>query len=73
MDTYLTTKEVAALLKISYDKALQLMSCEELGAIRIGRSYRVTERRLNAFLYPTEEGPVQKRKLKKDPRFIIRR
>ena len=67
MDTYLTTKDVAKLLKISYEKALQLMHCEKLGACKIGRAYRVTERKLNAFLSPTE--PPQKQTLRKLPTF----
>ena len=67
MDTYLTTKDVAALLKISYEKALQLMHCEKLGSFKIGRIYRVSEHKLNAFLNPTETS--QKPTLHKLPTF----
>lgn len=46
----LTAREVAAVLKVSYDTALDFIKYSGIKYIQIGRQYRVEERTLNAFL-----------------------
>lgn len=46
----LTPREVAAVLKVSYDTALDFIKYSGIKYIQIGRQYRVEERTLNAFL-----------------------
>lgn len=49
-DTFLTPKEVAKILKISYEKALQFIKYSGIPYIQIGRQYRVAEETLQSFL-----------------------
>lgn len=62
-DNYMTVSEVAEMLKISYDKALELVKYSGVEYVRIGRQYRVLESKLNAFLYPpkTIKQPLRRR------------
>lgn len=46
----LTPKEVADILQISYESALGFIRYSGIDYIKIGRQYRVTEEKLNAFL-----------------------
>ena len=46
----LTPREVAEILKISYEQTLHLIRCGKLQAIKIGRQYRITENDLTAFI-----------------------
>ena len=55
LDKYLTVTEVAEMLRISYDKALDLMKYSGVESVKIGRQYRVLESKLNAFLYPPKQ------------------
>ena len=50
LPNYLTPKEVAALLKISYEQALAFIKYSGIDYIKVGRQYRVDESRLRAFL-----------------------
>ncbi len=50
--TYFTVKDVAELLKISYDKALDFVKFSGVEYVKIGRQYRVSDQKLDAFLYP---------------------
>ena len=68
MDTYLTVREIADMLKISYDTALDLVKHSELEAVQIGRQFRVSAQKLNEFLYPEKTVP---KKLNKRPKFKI--
>ena len=67
MATYFTTKEIAALFKISYDKALDFMKYSGVESVKIGRQYRVAEHKLNEFLYPDKTVKT----LKKKPIYVI--
>ena len=46
----LTPKEVAAILKISYESALAFIKYSGVDYIRIGNQYRVSAEKLKAFL-----------------------
>jgi excisionase family DNA binding protein len=46
----LTPKEVAAILKISYESALAFIKYSGIDYIRIGNQYRVSAEKLKAFL-----------------------
>ena len=48
--TMLTAKEVAAILKISYDNALAFIKHSGIDYIKVGRQYRVSEEKLTAYL-----------------------
>lgn len=50
-DKYLTVTEVAEMLKISYDTALNFIK-HNTEYVNVGRQYRVSERKLNDVLYP---------------------
>lgn len=50
MPNLLTPKQVAEILKISYEQALGFIKYSGIDYIRIGRQYRVSEDKLNAFL-----------------------
>lgn len=50
MTKILTVKEVAEILKISYDSALAFVKYSGIDYIQVGRQYRVTEEKLTAFL-----------------------
>lgn len=66
-DNYLTVKEVAELLKVSYDTALNFIK-HNVEHINIGRQYRVLESKLNEVLYPQKS---VKRKLYQRPIYQI--
>lgn len=55
MNNYLTVKEVAEMLKISYDKALEYIKYSGVEYVKIGRQYRVLQSKLNDFLYPPKK------------------
>ena len=67
-DRYLTVAEVADMLRISYDKALELMKYSGMESVKIGRQYRVLESKLNAYLYPPK---TVKQKLRTRPIYQI--
>ena len=67
-DRYLTVTEVAEMLRISYDKALELMKYSGMESVKIGRQYRVLESKLNAYLYPPK---TVKQKLRTRPVYQI--
>ena len=67
-DRYLTPAEVADMLRISYDKALELMKYSDMGTVKVGRQYRVLESKFNAFLYPPKQ---VKQKLRTRPIYQI--
>ena len=46
----LTPREVAAVLRVSYDTALAFIKYSGIDFIQVGRQYRVTEDKLKAFL-----------------------
>ena len=62
-DKYMTVSEVAEMLKISYDKALEFIKYSGVEYVQIGRQYRVLESKLNACLYPqkTIRQPLRRR------------
>ena len=67
-DNYLTVSEIAEMLKISYDKALDFVKYSGVEYVQIGRQYRVLESKLQAFLYPPV---VVKQKLRRRPIYQI--
>ena len=67
-DRYLTVAEVAEMLRISYDKALELMKYSGMESVKVGRQYRVLESKLNAYLYPPK---TVKQKLRTRPVYQI--
>ena len=46
----LTAKEVAEILKISYDQALYFIKYSGIDYLRIGRQYRVPKEKLTEFI-----------------------
>lgn len=50
MATWLTPDDVAKILQISYEKALDFIKYSGIKFTKIGRQYRVSEASLNAFL-----------------------
>lgn len=67
-DTYLTVKEIAELLKISYDSALDVVKYSGVEYVQIGRQYRVLESKLHAFLNPPKP---KKQELRRRPIYQI--
>ena len=67
-NTYLTVSEIAELLRVSYDKALDFIKTSGMEYVMVGRQYRVLESKLNEYLYPPK--PV-KQKLSKRPIYQI--
>lgn len=65
---YLTITEIAEMLKVSYDTALNFVKYSNIDYVKIGRQYRVEESKLNAVLYPEK---AVKRKLCKRPIYQI--
>ena len=49
---YFTVEEIAHMLKISYDKALDFVKNSGVEYTKIGRQYRVSAKKLDAFLNP---------------------
>lgn len=66
-DRYLTVREVAEMLKISYDTALNFVKYK-VESVNVGRQYRVLESKLNEVLYPPK---AVKQKLKGRPIYQI--
>ena len=66
-DRYLTVKDVAEMLKISYDTALNFVK-NNVDSVCVGRQYRVLESKLNEVLYPPKS---VKRSLKMRPVYNI--
>ena len=50
MPTMLAPHEVAAILAVSYDSALCFIKYSGIDYVRIGRQYRVSSEKLQAFL-----------------------
>lgn len=50
MKDLLTPKEVSGILKLTYNKILDMIHLGELKAIRIGKNYRITEYDLHDFI-----------------------
>ena len=50
MDSFLTPKEVAKILKVNYRKVLDLIVGGELKAYRVGRMFRIPRRELQRYL-----------------------
>lgn len=50
MPEMLTPKEVAEILKISYEAALAFVKYSGIDYVKVGRQYRVSEEKLKAFL-----------------------
>lgn len=66
-DRYLTVAEVAQMLKVSYETALNFVK-HNVEYVNIGRQYRVLESKLNAVLYPEK---AVKKKLRTRPIYQI--
>lgn len=49
-EKFLTVKEVATSLRVSRMTVYRLVHSGELAAVQVGRSYRVSERAVNAYL-----------------------
>ena len=58
-DQYLTVAELATMFQISYDNALLYLKTCGVEYVKVGRQYRVSENKLNAFLYPKK--PVKQK------------
>ncbi len=71
MNSYYTPREVADMLKISYDKVLELLHSEKLRSVKIGRQFRVTEKMLDEFVAPEKEEIKPRMKLTKKTKFIL--
>lgn len=67
-DTYMTVAEIANMLKISYDKALDFVKYSGVEYVLIGRQYRVLDSKLHEFLYPSK---ATKKKLNHRPIYQI--
>ena len=50
MTTLLTPKEVSVILQLRYNKILELIKLGQLKAIKIDKSYRITEYDLHDFI-----------------------
>lgn len=64
---YLTVNEVAEMLKVSYDTALDFVK-KKVEYVTVGRQYRVLESKLNEVLYPPKS---VKKKLNQRPVYNI--
>ena len=71
MNSYYTPREVADMLKISYDKVLELLHSEKLRSVKIGRQFRVTEKMLDEFMAPEKEEIKPRMKLTKKTKFTL--
>jgi len=70
-DTYITVSELAEMFHISYDNALDWVKHSGVEYIQIGRQYRVSINKLEAFLYT--KTPVKQRIGKRSVIQIIER
>ena len=59
---YYTPQEVADILHVSYDKALDFIKHSGVKYVRVGRQYRISEEALNAYLNPPEKKRIPLRK-----------
>ena len=50
MPDMLTPKEIAAILKISYEAALAFIRYSGIDYVKVGRQYRVSQDKLDTFL-----------------------
>ena len=50
MPRMLSSREIAEILGVSYETALAFIKYSEIDFIKVGRSYRVAEEKLEAFL-----------------------
>ncbi len=50
MPELLTPKEIAEILKVSYESALAFVKYSGIDFLKIGNQYRVSKEKLNAFL-----------------------
>lgn len=57
MPTLLTPKEVAAILKVSYDSALEFIKHSGIDYLKVGRQYRVNKDKLLAYLQ--QQGQIE--------------
>lgn len=57
MPTMLTPKEVASILKISYDSALEFIKHSGIDYLKVGRQYRVNKDKLLAYLQ--QQGQIE--------------
>lgn len=57
MENMLTAAEVAANLQVSYDTALDFIKYSGIDYVKIGRQYRVSEKKMQAFL--SRKGKVE--------------
>jgi excisionase family DNA binding protein len=67
-EIYYTTYEVAEMLKISYETALELMKNPNSGGVKVGRQYRISKTKLEDFLYKKEP---KKQKFRTRPIYVI--
>lgn len=58
MPELLTVKEVADILKVSYETALEYIKLNNL-AIKVGRQYRVSREKLSAHLNKQQLAPLK--------------
>ena len=57
-DKFLTAHDIAEMLNVSYDKALEFIKCSGVEYVKIGRQYRVSESKFNDFLYPKKKPKI---------------
>ena len=48
--TMLSVKDIAVILKVSYDSALEFIKHSGIDYIKVGRQYRVSEEKLTVYL-----------------------
>ena len=58
-DTYMTVGEIAEMLKISYDKALEFVKHSGVEYVLIGRQYRVPKDKLAVHLNRQPPTPIK--------------
>ena len=56
MPEMLTPREVAEIMKISYEAALAFIRYSGIDYIKVGRQYRVSQDKLDTFLMVSDEG-----------------
>ena len=70
--TYLSAQEIAQILKVSYDKALDFIKYSGVAYVKIGRQYRVSAKALEQFL-DTETKPKTKLRQRSIVQIVERR
>lgn len=58
-DRYFSPQDVADTFGISYDKALEFIKFSGVEFVQIGRQYRVSENKLNEYLYPKKPKKIK--------------